>query len=151
VTNAQPRPTVHATVAQLPFILWGMSFVFDLASIWRGPAMVEAALFNLAAGLIAALAAGVTGARDYVVRLGPASRARRLAGWHALVDGVATALFACSLVARWPARGAAPTPRLPFVLSALGVAMMAVGSYLGGLTEFEARDAELGDHGAPPP
>lgn len=124
-------------VAHLPFILWGISFVFDLASIWRGPVMVEAALFNVAAGVLAALLAHVTGALDYARRLRPGSRARRLARWHALVEGAATALFVASLASRWTARGAPATPRLPFVLSAVGVALMALGSYLGGLTEYE--------------
>jgi uncharacterized membrane protein len=137
VTNARPRSTLHSTVVHLPFILWGISFVFDLASFWRGPAMVEAALFNLAAGALAAVAAAVTGAWDYFSRLPPASRARSIARWHALVDGVATALFVASLALRWSARGALATPRVPFVLSALGVALMAVGSYLGGLTDYE--------------
>jgi uncharacterized membrane protein len=128
---------LHSFFAHVPFILWGVSFVFDLASIWRGPAMVEAALFNVAAGLVAALAAAVTGAWDYARRLPPASRARRLARWHALADAAATTLFAASLAMRWHWRGALATPRVPFVLSALGVALMAVGSYLGGLCDYQ--------------
>jgi len=128
---------LHSFVAPFPFILWGVSFVFDLASLWRGAVMVEAALFNVAAGLVAALAAAVTGAWDYTRRLPPGSRARSFARWHGLVDGAATALFAVSLALRWSARGATATPRVPFVLSAVGVALMAVGSWLGGLADYE--------------
>lgn len=128
---------LHAFVSHFPFVLWGVSFVFDLTSIWCGPVMVEAALFNVAAGLVASLAAAVTGAWDYARRLPPGSRARQLARWHGLVDAAATALFAVSLTLRWHARGALATPRLPFVLSALGVALMAIGSWLGGLADYE--------------
>ena len=124
-------------LVHFPFVLWGMSFVFDVASLWRGPTMVEAALFNLIAGFAAAVAAAVTGLWDYVTRLAPRSTARRLARWHAAANGTAVALFAASLVLRWPARGAAATPRLPFVLSAVGLALLGIASYLGGLTAYE--------------
>src|SRR5436305_109498 len=49
----------------------------------------------------------------------------------------ATALFVASLALRWSARGAAATPRAPFVLSALGVAVLGVAGYLGGLVDYE--------------
>lgn len=128
---------MHSLLAHFPFVLWGMSFVFDVASIWRGPAMVEAALFNLVAGLAAFVAAAVTGWWDYVTRLPPDSTARRIARWHALANVMATALFVVSLGFRVHLRGAAVTPRLPFVLSALGVAVLGLASYLGGLVDYE--------------
>ena len=46
-------------------------------------------------------------------------------------------LFAASLVLRWPARGVAATPRVPFVLAAVGLALLGIASYLGGLTSYE--------------
>jgi len=82
-------------------------------------------------------AASVTEARDYFARLPPASSARRFARWHALANGVATALFIASLALRWSARGAVATPLPPFVLSGLGVAALGVASYLGGLVDYE--------------
>jgi uncharacterized membrane protein len=136
-SEAQPRPPLHTLVVHFPFVLWGMSFVFDVASIWRGPTMSEAALFNLFAGLAAAVAAAVTGLWDYVTRLRPRSSARRVARWHALANATATALFVASLLVRWHVRGAPATPRVPFVLSALGVAVLGVASYLGGLVGYE--------------
>jgi uncharacterized membrane protein len=137
VTREPLRAPVHPLLVHFPFVLWGMSFVFDVASLYRGPAMVEAALFNLVAGLAAAVAAGVTGLWDYVTRLPARSSPRRLARWHALANLAATALFVASLVLRWPARGASSTPRLPFVLSAVGLALLGIASYLGGLTTYE--------------
>jgi uncharacterized membrane protein len=138
MSSEPTRAPLHTFLVHFPFVLWGMSFVFDVASLWRGPSLVEAALFNLIAGLAAAVAAAVTGLWDYVTRLRPGSTSRRLARWHALANGAAAALFVSSLVVRWPARGAPVTPRLPFVLSALGVALLGIASYLGGLTTYEA-------------
>lgn len=137
MTTEGPRTSLHTLFAHMPLIVWGMSFVFDVASIFGGAPFVEAALFNVIGGLVAMAAAAVTEARDYFARLPPASSARRLARWHALVNVVATALFTVSLAMRWSTRGAAATPRAPFVLSALGVAVLAVASYLGGLVDYE--------------
>lgn len=126
-------------LVHLPFVLWGMSFVFDVASLWRGPTMVEAALFNLIAGLAAAVAAALTGLWDYVNRLAPRSPARRVARWHALINGCAAALFIASLATRWSARGAtSATPEVPFVLSGLGLAFLGVGMYLGGVVAYQS-------------
>ena len=135
----EPGPTrtpLHAHVVHFPFVLWIVSFLFDIASTWRGPTMVEAALFNLVAGLVAALAAGVTGLWDYYRRLPRRSTSRRIARWHALANGTATLLFVISLALRWSMRGAWATPRWPFVLSALGVALMGLGSYVGAMVDF---------------
>jgi len=132
------RPPLHPTLVHFPFLLWGMSFVFDVVSLWRGPTMVEAALFNLIAGLAAAMAAAVTGLWDYVNRLQPQSPARRVARWHALTNGCATVLFVASLVTRWSTRGTTTsTPEVPFVLSGLGLALLGVGMYLGGVVAYQ--------------
>jgi uncharacterized membrane protein len=137
VTHERARPLLHTLVLQVPFVLWGASFVFDVASIYVGGAFVEAALFNVIAGLVAMAAAIVTGAWDYFTRLPAASTARRYARWRAFANAVATALFAASLALRWPMRGAPATPRAPFVLSALGLAVVGVASWLGGLVDYE--------------
>lgn len=137
-------------VVHFPFVLWGMSFVFDVASLWRGPAMVEAALFNLVAGLVAAIAVAATGVHDYRRRLTPGSLGRRVARWHASVNAAAAALFIASLATRWHTRGAPSTPELPFVLSGFGLALMGVAMYLGGIVAFEsARPSVPPDTSAP--
>jgi uncharacterized membrane protein len=135
--NERARPSLHTLLAHVPLVLWGGSFVFDVLSRFRGPVFVEAALFNLVAGLAAMAAASVTELWDYHTRLLPASTARRLARWHAIANGCATALFVASLAMRWSARGAPSTPRDPFVASALGLAVLAIASYLGGLVDWE--------------
>jgi uncharacterized membrane protein len=137
VTTEGARPSLHTLLVHFPLIVWGMSFLFDVISFLGGAPFVEAALFNVVAGLVAMAAATVTEARDYFARLPPASSARRFARWHALANVVATALFVGSLALRWSARGAVATPLGPFVLSGLGVAVLGVASYLGGLVDYE--------------
>ena len=137
MTTEGTRPSLHTVLAHFPLIVWGASFVFDVVSFFGGAPFVEAALFNVVAGLVAMAAASVTDARDYFARLPPASAARRFARWHALANVVATALFIASLSLRWSARGAVATPLWPFVLSGLGVATLGVASYLGGLVDYE--------------
>ena len=137
MTTEGTRPSLHTVLAHFPLIVWGASFVFDVVSFFGGAPFVEAALFNVVAGLVAMAAASVTEARDYFARLPPASSARRFARWHALANVVATALFIASLAMRWSARGAVATPLPPFVLSGLGVAVLGVASYLGGLVDYE--------------
>ncbi|HEY2748656.1 MAG TPA: DUF2231 domain-containing protein [Polyangia bacterium] len=135
--TSESRPLPHTLVAQVPLVLLGMSFVFDVVALAGGAPFVEAALFNVIAGLVAMLAAGVTEAWDYRTRLPRGSPARRTARWHALANLVAAALFSASLVLRLSARGAIATPPAPFVLSALGVAVLGLASWLGGLVDWQ--------------
>ncbi|HXU67895.1 MAG TPA: DUF2231 domain-containing protein [Polyangia bacterium] len=135
--TSEARPLPHTLVAHIPLVVWGMSFVFDVLSYFGGSPFVEAALFNVVAGLVAMLAAGVTEAWDYRTRLSPGSPARRFARWHGVANLVATALFVASLALRAHERGAVATPRGPFVLSALGVAVLGVASWIGGLVDWE--------------
>jgi uncharacterized membrane protein len=137
VTNEAARPSLYTLLAHVPLVLFGMSFVFDVLSSYGGALFVEAALFNVVAGLLAMAAAIATGLVDYYRRLSPDSTARRIARWNLVANGVATALFVAGLAMRLSARGALATPRAPFVASALGVAVLGVASYLGGLVDWE--------------
>ena len=114
--------------------MWGMSFVFDVASLRLGPAMVEAARFNLAAGLVMAVVAAAAGVRDFL-RLPLGATVRRIGRWHAALNILAAALFSVSLGLRFHFRGA-PTPPWPFFLSALGVVVIGFSGYLGGVMVY---------------
>ena len=135
----QPRRPVHPLLVHFPLALWGMSFVFDVLS-WRlGPTLVEAARFDIAAGLLAAGIAAVAGVRDYFVILPRGSRVRRIGRWHLFLNIVATALFSVSLWMRFTKRGALVTPSWPFVLSALGIVVIGISGYLGGVMATNLR------------
>jgi uncharacterized membrane protein len=131
-----PRPPLHPLLVHFPLALWAMSFVFDVLSLRIGAVMAEAARFNLAAGIVAALVAAVAGVRDFRRYLPPGSAVRRIGRWHAALNTLALALFGASLGLRWSARGAPATPRWPFFLSALGVVVIGVSGYLGGVMVF---------------
>src|SRR5438046_10492175 len=100
---------LHPLLVHFPLALWGMSFVFDVLSLRFGPAMTQAARFNLAGGLIAAAVAAAAGVHDFRRRLEPRSPARRLGRWHAALNCAAASLFPASL----PARARAPPPPPP--------------------------------------
>src|SRR5438067_485478 len=126
------RP-LHPLVVHFPLALFGMSFLFDVLSLELGAPMVEAARYNVLGGLIAAAIAGALGARDFSRFLPPSSPVRRIGRYHALLNLLAVGLFAIGLVVRFQVRGATATPPWPFVLSAVGVALLGISGYLGGV------------------
>jgi uncharacterized membrane protein len=130
------RQPLHPLLVHFPLALWGMSFVFDLLSLRFGPAMVEAARYNLAGGLVAALVAGASGAVDFFTWLPAGSQMRRIGRYHAALNALGAGLFAASLVLHWRARGAQVTPRWPLLLSALAVVVVGVSGYLGGVMVY---------------
>jgi uncharacterized membrane protein len=136
------RP-LHPLLVHFPLALLGMSFVFDVLSLALGAPMVEAARYNVLAGLVAAIPAAATGARDFVRLLPRRSAIRRIGRFHIALNLCALGLFAIGLAERWQERGAQVTPRWPFVLSALGVALLGISGYLGGVMVFnQQRDLD---------
>jgi uncharacterized membrane protein len=129
------RQPLHPLLVHFPLAMWGMSFVFDVLSLRLGPAMVVAARFNLAAGLVMAAVAAAAGVSDFL-RLPRGTMVRRIGRWHATLNGLATALFSVSLGLRFRARAALVTPHWPFVLSALGVVVIGFSGYLGGVMVY---------------
>lgn len=125
------KRSLHPLLVPFPLAFFGMSFVFDLLSLELGAPMVEAARYNVVGGLVAAALTALAGVHDYRTQL--VERGRRLARWHALVNLVAVALFACELGDRWAARGAVVTPLRPLVLSAIAVVLLGASAYLGGV------------------
>jgi uncharacterized membrane protein len=126
---------LHPWLVHFPLAMWGTSFVFDILSLRFGPTLVEAARFNVAAGLFLAALAMLTGLHDFR-QLPRASTVRRIGRWHAALNLVATALFTVSFILRCRARGALVTPSWPLFLSALGVVLLGISGYLGGVMVF---------------
>lgn len=88
----------------------------------------RAATTLLAAGLLAAVPTAMTGLRDWSDTSG---ETRRVGLAHGAVNGLATTLYALSLVTRL--RGAKVLPR---ACSVLGYLLMLVGGFLGGDLAF---------------
>lgn len=133
-TTTELRCPRHPWVVYFPLTLLGMSFVFDVLSLVRlGPVMVEAARYNLIGGLASAVIACATGVYDYFTRLPAGGAGRRIGRGHAATVVTAMTLFGLSLYLRQQALGAPVTPRAPLVLSAVGVVLLGVAGYLGGV------------------
>lgn len=131
------RHPLHAPVTDLPVAVFTASLVFDVLSFWGGNAFLQAAFYNLALGLLAALVAFITGLVDYS-RLATGTRASRLGLVHGAVNMGATGAFAASLWFRTWFTGTDAVPIPAFLLSLLAFAVLVVGAYLGHQLVYDA-------------
>jgi len=115
------QPRVHAVLIALPVGLWIVSLSCDLLYLGGAEADLWAplALYSMAGGFVAALALAVPRFRE-IHEIGLA-----LVPVHLIV----ASLYAASLGLRL---GEAPNTGLAIVLSAMGVSILAVLSWLGG-------------------
>src|SRR5690242_3379762 len=121
---------IHPMLVVFPLGLLGAAVVFDLVHAWLGFAILTGAAYvNMAAGIVAGLAAAVFGLIDWLA-IPAGTRAKRIGLMHAAANVTALALFAVSWYAR-PAVRTAPTFGLLGVeVGALVIAL--VGGWLGG-------------------
>ncbi|WP_063780572.1 Rieske 2Fe-2S domain-containing protein [Nonomuraea sp. SBT364] len=113
--------SLHPVLTDLPIGAWATASFLDVTA---GPAGAESARRLVGVGLIATVPTAAAGASDWSDTYGPAQRAGFV---HALCNVTATVMQAASWVARGRGRR-----RAGMVLSGAGLAMTAVGSYLGG-------------------
>lgn len=128
---------LHAVLSDFPLALLGTSLLWDAAGLWRGEAVWWVISFwSIAAGLAAALLAGLAGAVDYAAirqdspALGTATR-------HMLLMLTAVTPYLASLLVR----GGATPPEgrsllAVLLLEVLGVALLSVGGWYGGHLVF---------------
>ena len=134
------RHPLHPAIVHFPIGWWVLGGVFDVAGrIGDGATwLARAAFYVILAGTIAALLAAVPGFVDYadIRRDHPA---KRTATWHMGLNLAAVALYAISLVLRYPrlddAGGRAPTAAIALSLLALG--MVLFSGYLGGVLVYD--------------
>ncbi len=140
----QGRPLghpLHPMLVHLPIGLWLLSFALDIISLTRanaasGFAFNRASFYALLAGLAFAVLAMITGLADYsdIRRDHPA---RRTATWHMALNLTAFVVYAASAVMRYLFGFYIPAPPLAaFVLSCVGVALISVSGYLGGVMVY---------------
>lgn len=135
----QGRPLghpLHVMLVHLPIGLLLLSFILDLTTLAAGAQWVRPAFYTMALGVLTALLAAVPGLADYsdIRRDHPA---RKIATWHMILNVAAVALYAVNLIVRWPHLDAGRTGPLPLLMSLIGVGLLSVSGYLGGVMVYD--------------
>jgi len=139
---------IHPMLIPFPLALWTTSFVVDILFYFlRHPTLLVIAKFMLAAGCIGAIAAAVPGIVDWLaIKNGDA---KKVANWHARLNIAALVVFAISFFLRLGSYSDLVGRKLtiPFLLSLVGVIMIAISGWLGGELAFrygigQVRDEE---------
>lgn len=137
---------IHPMLVAFPLALWVTSFVVDVIFYFvRHSTMLVISKFLLAAGCLGGLAAAVPGFIDWLAI--PRGEAKRVADWHARLNIIALIVFAISFLLRvgsfsqWVGRRLT----IPFLLSLLGVILIAISGWLGGELTFRYRIGQMRD------
>jgi uncharacterized membrane protein len=128
---------IHPMLVVFPIALRTAGMVFDVLGMVTGNMTFRAvAFYNIAAGIIGALAAAIPGFVDYLTLRG---RAARVGTWHAVLNVTALALFAASWVlrTRWGAGVVGIDSWVPVLLGLLGLAIVFASGWLGGALVYE--------------
>lgn len=124
---------IHPMLIPFPIALWVFSLVADVIYAWGdNPAWAWIAFYTLAGGIIGAILAAPFGIIDYFsIR---DKRVSKIAAWHARFNVLALLLFAASFYLRTRSGASiiGGSFTIPLLLSALGVAVVALSGWLGG-------------------
>lgn len=124
---------LHPMLVAFPLGLFVTSLAFDIIHLWKGEELwANLAFYDLAAGLIGAVAAAIPGFIDYVWLTG--EKVLPLAHWH---FGVNLALIGVYAIDFWlrteSGQSTLGTFRFaPFLLSTLGLLLLTLSGWLGG-------------------
>lgn len=136
--------SIHQMLIVFPLGVLGMSFFFDVIALVTGnEALLRAAFYMIAAGILSGLIAAVFGLIDFL-GIPASTRARRVGMLHGVGNVIVVVLFAAS----WFLRRDEPAtpPMLAIIISGVAVALALVTGWLGG--ELVARLAVGVDDGA---
>jgi len=122
---------LHPVLTDIPLGAWTLAIIFDLIYLFgqRSPMARSAAEILIAVGVVAALAAAVTGYTDWGDTV---DRERRIGLTHGLLNLIATILYLVSLVFRLTS----PGQGVGILLSWIGYALLISAAYLGGELVF---------------
>jgi uncharacterized membrane protein len=129
---------IHPMLIPFPIALWTTSFVADVIFYFkRNTSLLLISKFMIAAGCLGAIAAAVPGIIDWLSIKD--KEVNRIANWHARLNIIALVVFAISLYFRMRAGAhwANHHMTIPFLLSFLGVVLIAISGWLGGALTFE--------------
>ncbi|HSR49305.1 MAG TPA: DUF2231 domain-containing protein [Acidobacteriota bacterium] len=128
---------LHPITVGFPVALWTVGLVWDLAALLRArPLWSEMAFWTLAAGLMAAVPALITGFWE-MMALPQGHAAEGKVWWHM---GIMSAAFCCILVSvllrQEALSSGVQAPGSAFVTALAGVALTLAGGWLGGELVF---------------
>ena len=119
---------LHTMLVPLPIGLWVFSFVCDVLFHLQGdPIWSVLALYTMGGGVIGASLAAVPGLFDLFFL--KSSKAKEIGLWHVTANLSLVTLYLLNLLWRYKA---GPLPIGPFVLSIVGVILLAISGWLGG-------------------
>jgi uncharacterized membrane protein len=121
----------HPIFIVFPLALFTMAVVLDIVYFaTHDPVFANAAMWNIAGGIVGGLIAAVFGAVDWLAIPG-GTRAKTIGAWHGMGNVVITVLFIVSWMLRWGTLGHLTTAP-SFILGLVGVLMAVVTGWLGG-------------------
>jgi uncharacterized membrane protein len=127
---------VHPAAAAVPIGAWVASFVFDLAShlVSDPAALATGSRWLIGIGVLGAVAAALLGFLD-LLGLPAGTRVFRIAALHLSMMLVVVAAYAVGFALRG-AEPAAPVPAGSLALSAVALAALGAGGFLGGTLAY---------------
>jgi len=132
---------LHPPFTHFPLALWSISLLWDVLGLWRGEVMWwQLSFWSIAAGLVMALPAAVTGFIEYVTLPQEQKAALRIATRHMIVVMVSASAYTGSLILRGDAAIPADDTLLPAVgLAVFGFVSIQIGGWLGGELVYKHR------------
>ena len=119
---------IHPVLVAFPIGLWVFSLLSDIIFLSGGnSAWSTVSRYSMRVGILGALLAALPGFVDLLTT--PSAKIKRIGAWHMSINLVVTAIFVVDFFLRANKPG---VPAGPFVLSIIGVALLAVSGWLGG-------------------
>ena len=132
---------IHPMFVHYPIAFWTASVIVDAVFyFYRNTSLVLISKFLIAAGIIGAILAAIPGIVDWWTITSP--DVKKIADWHARLNISALVIFGASLYLRMRNYGAPLVGfhlKIPFVVSLVGWAVMAISASLGGKLVYEHR------------
>jgi uncharacterized membrane protein len=129
---------IHPMLVVFPLGLLGISVLFDLLYLFtRNEFFPVVSYWNIAAGVIAGLAAALFGLLDWL-NIPGGTRAKTVGLWHAFGNVVLVLLFALAWFLRRDAPNFAPGT-LPLVFELTGAGLSLLTGWLGGEMVYRMR------------
>ncbi|HSP54462.1 MAG TPA: DUF2231 domain-containing protein [Dehalococcoidia bacterium] len=126
----------HPMFVHFPSALFPVALLLDVISLFDpSVAVTRAAFYNIAAGLVMAGGAALTGLVDYLPMVG-GSRKKKLGTYHLVAQLVAVSAMGVSLALRALDFDTDQTGAPALAAAAIGVGAMVFGNYFGGVLVY---------------